>query len=67
MTNNLQTTDNNCGKSLLACNADFAKIENIYKDLTCVANISLKELADKNRNLLVFPKTFSQEERYCLP
>ena len=62
MTNNLQTTDNNCGKSLLACNADFAKIENIYKDLTCVANISLKELADKNRNLLVFPKTFSQEE-----
>lgn len=62
MTNNLRTTDNNCGRLLLTCNADSAQIENIYKDLTYVANIPLKELANKNRDLLVFPRMFSPEE-----
>ena len=62
MTNNLRTTDNNCGKSLQECNADLVHIENIYKDLTYIANIPLKELVKKNRDLLVFPKIFSKEE-----
>lgn len=62
MTNKLITTDNNCGKSLQECNADLAHFENVYKDLTYIANIPLKDLAKQNRDLLIFPKMFSPEE-----
>lgn len=59
---NLRTTDNNCGKSLLECNVDLARLGNIYKDLTYIANVPLKDLAKQNKDLLIFPKTFSPEE-----
>ena len=58
----LQTTDNNCGKSLADCKAELSQIRDVYDDLAHIANMSLENIVTENRNLLVFPKKFSKEE-----
>ena len=58
--NHLSTTDNNLGISLsaLACTGENAA--EVYKDLSNVANLPLKELCTKNPSLIVFPKILGQ-------
>ena len=58
--NHLATTDNNLGVSLsaLACTGENAA--EVYKDLSNVANLPLKELCAKNPSLIVFPKILGE-------
>lgn len=58
----LKTTDNNCSKKVSdliknTSNADADKTFSAahYSSLSRIANVPLKELAEKNQNLLVFP------------
>lgn len=58
----LKTTDNNCSRKITgliktASSADDDETFSAghYSSLSCIANIPLKELAQKNQNLLVFP------------
>ena len=52
----LVTTDNNLGKSLLDPSCSVESACNTYKDLSTIANISLKELCQNNPSLIVFPR-----------
>ena len=56
----LSTTDNNLGISLsaLACTSENAA--EVYKDLSNIANLPLKELCAKNPSLIVFPKILGE-------
>lgn len=56
----LQTTDNNLGKSLSSLLEKSENAESVYSDLSHIANIPLKELAQKNPSLLIFPKIFGE-------
>lgn len=58
----LATTDNNLGKTLcdLKCSAESAA--EVYKDLSAIANIPLKELCRKNPSLIVFPQILGNEQ-----
>lgn len=55
----ITTTDNNCAKNLSELidnsqeNDDFSLSH--YTELSQIANISLSELCEKNKNLIVFP------------
>lgn len=60
----IKTTDNNClkriseiSKDVRKNNSDFEKIflDSHYDELSRIANVPLKELTEKNKNLLVFP------------
>lgn len=58
----LKTTDNNCSQKIIGLikntsNADDSEIFSAahYSSLSCIANVPLKELAEKNKGLLVFP------------
>ena len=56
----LSTTDNKLGVSLkyLGCASENAA--EVYKDLSNVANLSLKELCAKNPSLIVFPQILGE-------
>ncbi len=63
----LKTTDNNCGKVISECFAETNGVKpnfekRHYSDLTFFANAPLKELVQKNRELLVFPHCLEQEK-----
>lgn len=56
----MQTTDNNQGKTLFELLNESESAERAYSDLSHIANIPLKELAQKHPSLLVFPKVFGE-------
>ena len=58
--NHLATTDNNLGVSLSALACANENAAEVYKDLSNVANLPLKELCAKNPSLIVFPKILGQ-------
>lgn len=58
----LKTTDNNCSRKVSDLIKKFSHAEDVetfsaahYSPLSRIANVPLKELAEKNQNLLVFP------------
>lgn len=58
----LKTTDNNCFKKITGLIENASRAEDSetfsaahYSSLSRIANVPLKELAEKNQNLLVFP------------
>lgn len=58
----LKTTDNNCSRKvsdLIKKSSHAEDVESFsaahYSSLSRIANVPLKELAEKNQNLLVFP------------
>ena len=52
----LSTTDNNLGKSIGDLRCPIEAAAEVYKDLSSIANTSVKDLAKNNSSLLVFPE-----------
>lgn len=52
----LSTTDNNLGKSLADLHCPLEAAAEVYKDLSSIANTSVKDFAKNNSSLLVFPE-----------
>ena len=58
----LVTTDNNLGKTLNDLHCSDESATEVYKDLSAIANIPLKELCEKNPSLIVFPQILGNEQ-----
>ena len=58
----LVTTDNNLGKTLNDLHCSDESATEVYKDLSAIANIPLKELCKKNPSLIVFPQILGNEQ-----
>ena len=58
----LAATDNNLGKTLCDLNCSAESAAEVYKDLSAIANIPLKELCKKNPSLIVFPQILGNEQ-----
>ena len=58
----LSTTDNNLGKPLSDLRCPFEAAAEVYKDLSSIANTSVKDLAKNNSSLLVFPEVLGSFE-----
>ena len=56
----LSTTDNNLGISFSALAFTGENAAEVYKDLSNIANLPLKELCAKNPSLIVFPKILGE-------